>query len=226
MKYAILALLVACRPPTPPTIVSPPVVIEKLSSGELPPSRTITLDTSPKAERRAVAAEVFLRAYMYWFGTTEPREAAARARGDNLFDLWSQYLAALGLPDYHVDSPRVSKSNAIMLATIGRLGEALCVRTAERELGTSVPVEQRRVFAFDSQPNLSYTDFVSRFDVLHRTFLGYPFALASPSRGAVFYAMYQRVEQRHRAGGRLPADRLAWAAVCTALVQHPEAWLY
>lgn len=227
MRIVIVAFLIAgCNNSARVTIVPAADPITRSTSSELPPTRTIALDRSPKAERRAVPAEVFLRAYMQWFGTSEPRETALRARGDDLFDHWSQYLAALGLPDYHVDAPRVSKSNAIMLATIGRLGEALCVRTAERELGSNLPVDQRRVFAFDSKPDLSYTEFVPRFDILHRTFLGYPFSLAAQSRGSAFYAMYRRIEQRHLTGGRLSADRLAWVAVCTALVQHPEAWLY
>jgi hypothetical protein len=91
-------------------------------------------------------------------------------------------------------------------------------------------MEQRVVFAFDL-PKASQTqtddEFAERFDVLHRTFLGYPIKLAPPDRVERFHKLYAAVAARH-AGAKQPltADETAWAAVCTALVQHPEAELY
>jgi hypothetical protein len=62
---------------------------------------------------------------------------------------------------------------------------------------------------------------------LHRTFLGYPLRLAPPDRLDRFHTLFTQVAARH-AGAKQPlsADETAWAAVCTALVQHPEAELY
>jgi hypothetical protein len=69
-------------------------------------------------------------------------------------------------------------------------------------------------------------DFVPKLDVLHRTFLGYPLRLAPADRAQKFYLLFTEVEARHPKKNPLNADETAWAAVCTALVQHPEAELY
>ena len=179
-----------------------------------------------------VPPEVYLRAYLGWFGNLAPLDVQQRAKPKNLFDAWDDYLAALGLPDYKIDLPRQTQSNTLMLATLGRLGEALCARAAEHDLHAKTPLEQRVVFAFDtgapagSEANADDA-FAQRFDVLHRTFLGYPGALAPPDRVARFHQLFADVAARH-AGAKNPltADETAWVAVCTALVQHPEAELY
>ncbi|HET7501653.1 MAG TPA: hypothetical protein VFK02_11635 [Kofleriaceae bacterium] len=183
------------------------------------------LDPTPKQRRPMVPAEAILRAYLAWFGGLAPAEVVQRAHGGNLFDAWSSYLAALGLPDYHVDAPRVTQSNTVMLAALGRLGEALCIRSAEHDLGERPPVDARVVFAFEPVAGPTRAQFAAGFDVLHRTFLGYPASLAPADRVDRFYALFRQVAARHT-GHRLGADELAWAAVCTALVQHPEAGLY
>ena len=162
--------------------------------------------------------EVYLRAYIGWFGGLAPLDVQNRARPKGLFDAWDDYLAALGLPDYKIDLPRQGQSNTLMLATLGRLGEALCVRAAEHDLHARQPPV---VFAFDP-----HGDFAAGFDVLHRTFLGYPAKLAPPDRVEKFHALFQAVHDRHPAKNPLNADETAWAAVCAALVQHPEAELY
>lgn len=175
-----------------------------------------------------VSPETYLRAYLTWFGGLVPLDVQNRARPKGMFDAWDDYLAALGLPDYKIDLPRQTQSNTLMLATLGRLGEALCVRAAEKDLhGKPPPVDARNIFAFELVASPSQADFATRFDVLHRAFLGYPAKLAPPDRVAKFYALYQAVAQRH-AGAKQPltADETAWAAVCTALVEHPEAELY
>ncbi|MDB4963242.1 MAG: putative rane protein [Myxococcales bacterium] len=233
MALALLAL-VACQRSDKPAVIAPTGVviaprgelIAPAATDPLPAHGFVTLDTSLKARRRAVPAEVVLRAYLGWFGGLAPREAFLRARGNDLFDQWSYYLAALGLPDHHVDAPRVSQSNTVMLATMGRMGEALCIRSIERDLRTrTTPLADRVIFAFEPVVGPDRAAFASRFDVLHRTFLGYPATLAPTTRTERFFALYRAVAARHR-GGRLTADETAWAAVCTALVQHPEAWLY
>jgi hypothetical protein len=182
------------------------------------------LDRSPKQRRQMVPAEVLLRAYLTWFGGLAPAEVVQRAHGGNLFDQWSYYLAALGLPDHHVDAPRVSQSNTVMLAALGRLAEALCVRSAEHDLHERAPLASRVVFAFEPVAGPSRAQFAVGFDVLHLTFLGYPASLAPAERVDRYYALFRQVAARHR-GALLSPDETGWAAVCTALVQHPEAEL-
>jgi hypothetical protein len=223
MKSALVLVLVlvfsACTHPLPalsPSLATP-----------LPQAQAIALDTTPKERRRMVPPEVYLRAYLGWFGNLVPLDVQTRAKPKNLFDAWDDYLAALGLPDYRIDLPRQGGSNTLMLATLGRLGEALCVRAAEHDLHVKTPIDQRAVFAFDAKASPSPEQFAEQFDVLHRTFLGYPARLAPKDRVARFYTLYQYVAAHHaRAKQPLTGDESAWAAVCSALVQHPETELY
>jgi hypothetical protein len=215
VKPLALALLTACTAQT----------LAPSSPQPLPAPSASMIDTTPKARRRMVPPEVYLRAYLTWFGGLAPLNVQNRARPKGLFDAWDDYLAALGLPDYKIDLPRQTQSNTLMLATLGRLGEALCVRAAEHDLHAQngkLPVDQRVVFTFDVND-----DFAASLDVLHRTFLGYPLRLAPPDRLERFHTLFTQVAARH-AGAKQPlsADETAWAAVCTALVQHPEAELY
>ena len=144
-----------------------------------------------------------------------------------MFDAWDDYLSAVGLPDYKIDLPRQSQSNTLTLATLGRLGEALCARAAEHDLHGKPAPETRVVFAFDAAPHPSAEQFADGFDVLHRTFVGYPARLAPADRIARYFALYASVAERHASDKQaLTADELGWVAVCTALVQHPEAELY
>jgi len=203
-----------------------PDLIEPSDTQPLPAPTESTLDQSLKTRRRMVPPEVFLRAYLTWFGGLAPLEVVKRARGNDLFEQWVDYLVALGLPDYQLDTPRVTQSNPIMLAAIGRLGEALCVRSAEHDLHAHTPLEQRVVFAFDPMSEPSLPEFASRFDVLHRTFLGYPANLAPAGRVDRFFALHRQVAANHASNPKLSPDELGWVAVCTALVEHPEAGLY
>lgn len=214
MTRAFLLCLVACSSAIAPG-----------AQTALPAHQTKLIDTTPKERRRMVAPEVYLRAYLAWFGGLVPLDVQAKARPRGLFDAWDDYLAALGLPDYKTDVPRQTQSNTLMLATLGRLGEALCVRAAEHDLHAKTPLDQRVVFAFDVVAD-DDAAFAERFDVLHRTFLGYPAKLAPGDRVAKFHALYQDVAARHTGKGPLTADETAWVAVCSALVQHPEAELY
>ncbi|MEO6776962.1 MAG: hypothetical protein ABI467_28755 [Kofleriaceae bacterium] len=219
MRAALLVCLAACGAGA----------ITPSAPAALPAHQTRMVDTTPKERRRMISPEVYLRAYLVWFGGLVPLEVQRRARPKGMFDTWDDYLSALGLPDYKADLPRQLQSNTLMLATLGRLGEALCARAAEHDLhGGKTPLDQRIVFAFDPRgDDDSDAAFRRRFDVLHRTFLGYPADLAPPERVAKFHALWSDVAARHaHAKSPLTADETAWVAVCTALVQHPEAELY
>ena len=212
-----------------------PLVLAACAAGRVAPSAPEPLpaheeraiDTTPKEHRRMLPPEAYLRAYLGWFGGLAPLAVQQRARPRGMFDSWGDYLAALGLPDYKLDLPRQTQSNTLMLATLGRLGEALCVRAAEHDLHGKTPAAARVVFTFDAVASPDEAQFAARFDVLHRTFLGYPARLAPAARVPRYYALYRRVAAQH-AGRKQPLgpDETAWAAVCAALVQHPEAVLY
>jgi uncharacterized protein DUF1585 len=209
-----------------PSTPSAPNVPSAAPAPSAPPGHPAT-GVAPSAAPRAqmLPAEAMLRAYLTWFGGLTPEQVVQRAHGSNRFDGWAYYLAALGLPDYHVDAPRVSQSNTVMIAALGRLGEALCAYAAEHDLHDHPPPSARAVFAFEPVAGPTRDQFAAGFDVLHQTFLGYPARLAPADRVDRFHALYRQVAARHPRG-RLTADETAWAAVCTALVQHPEAELY
>jgi hypothetical protein len=183
------------------------------------------VDTTPKATQRLVPPEAYLRTYLMWFGGLAPRGVFLRARGEDLFDAWPAYLAALGLPDYRFDVPRAARTSTIMLAALGRLAEALCVRAVEHDLREHPALAERAIFAFDAHPAPSRAQFAEGFDVLHRTFLGYPAELAPADRLDRYFALYRDVVANHPSG-KLTGDELAWSAICVALVEHPEAELY
>ena len=204
--------------------------VKPSSVTELPRAvHQIKIDRSPKEPRRLMTAEVYLRSYLEWFGGLTPLEVQARAQPRGLFNDWKDYLAALGLPDYKFDVPRAQQSNTLMLAAVARLGEALCIRSVERDLkGGKEALDARIIFAFEETPGApTAAEFASRLDVLHRLFLGYPLRLAPSERAARYFKLYQQIVQGHakpKAG--LSPGQLGWAAICTALVQHPEVGLY
>ena len=214
----LLAVAAACAAPTQ---------LAPSTSEPLPAHRTVAIDTTPKERRRMVPPEVYLRAYLGWFGGLAPLDVQQRAKPKNMFDTWDDYLAALGLPDYKLDLPRQDQTNTLMLATFGRLGEALCVRAAEHDLHARTAAAARVVFTFEPVAAPDVTQFTERLDVLHRLFLGYPVRLAPADRVPRYYALFKHVSERH-AGKQQPLDpdETAWAAICAALVQHPEAELY
>ena len=177
--------------------------------------QTQSIDTTPKERRRMMPPEVYLRAYLGWFGGLAPLQVQQQAKPKGMFDTWDDYLAALGLPDYKIDLPRQTQSNSLMLATLGRLGEALCARAAEHDFHGAPP---KLIFTFDTA-----APFADGFDVLHRRFLGYPVRLAPADREPRFQALFEQVAAAHP--GKKSGE-LAWTAVCAALVQHPEAELY
>jgi len=205
----------------------------------LAPAGVLAEDTAPKEDLRMVPPEVYMRTYLQLFGGLAPLEVQKRARGGDgarLFDTWDDYVSALGFPDYRLDIPRQTQTNALMVATFERLGVALCDRAVEHDLegpkgGAPPPVHERAVFAFDVPPrgDVDARGFADRFDVLHRTFLGYPAALAPPQRTARFYQLYRDIVESHRKESpksRFSPQQAGWAAVCYGLVRHPEFHLY
>jgi hypothetical protein len=183
------------------------------------PVAVLAQDSSPKEEARILPAEVYLRTYLELFGGGPPLEVQRRARGGGLFDSWNDYAAALGLPDHRNDLPRASQSNALMVATADRLATALCVRAAEHDLrGAPGP---RLIFDFPATRPSTAAAFAPLFDVLHRTFLGYPAALAPAGRTAAFFALFQATAVRHKPGALAPVEA-GWVAVCLGLARHPE----
>jgi len=198
-------------------------------------------DTAPKEDLRLVPPEVYMRTYLQLFGGLVPIDAQKRARGGDgaaLFDTWDDYVSALGFPDHRFDIPRQTQTNALMIATFERLGVALCDRAVEHDLrgakGAKAagppPAPSRVVFAFEPvRGPMEAAAFAPRFDVLHRTFLGYPSSLAPPERTARFFELYRETVAHHAAlapRSRFSPEEAAWAAVCYGLVRHPEFHLY
>jgi hypothetical protein len=193
------------------------------------------LDTSPKEQLRLVPGEVLLRTFAQLFGARTPLEAQARARGNDggqLFDTFDDYLSALGLPDYRNDLSRAQQTNALMVATFERLAVALCDRAVERDLQSANPPPlHERLFAFTVPAgDLDAQGFAARFDVVHRSLLGYPARLGPESRTPSYYALYRATVVRHRAPGaprsRFTPEQAGWATVCYALARHPEFHFY
>ena len=189
-----------------------------------------------------MVAEAYVRSYLQVFGgltPLTPMEAQVAARGADgsaLFDTWNDYLLALGFPDYRIDIPRQGAPNAVMVAAFERVGVALCDRALEKDWKATpaTPVDKRLVFAFDAPAAgagaLDAAGFAAGFDVLHRTFLGYPAALAPTDRAARFLDVYNGVVAAHAATGsatsRFKPAEAGWAAICYGLVRHPEFHLY
>jgi hypothetical protein len=221
MRLAGLALaLAAC---------GPALVVAPKDQGVLAPVQVAPQDTSTKEDVRMMPAEAYLRTYLQLLGGLSPVEAQQRARGNEgsrLFDTWNDYAAALGLPDHRNDLPRATQTNALMMATFDRLAIALCVRAAEHDLRGDLPPAQRLLFAFAGLPRpVTVAAFAPTFDVLHRTFLGYPASLAPAGRSETFFHLFESTVARHEKAGTqrgLPPVEAGWAAVCLALARHPE----
>jgi hypothetical protein len=216
----------------------PPGVVAPGPKSALAPAGVLAEDTAPKEDLRLVPPEAYMRTYLQLFGGLAPLDVQKRARagdGAQLFDTWDDYVSALGLPDYRLDIPRQTQTNALMVATFERLGVALCDRALEHDLkapkgGAPPPVGQRLVFAFDAPAGeIDAAGFAPRFDALHRTFLGYPASLAPPERVARFYQLYKDIADNHAKAdprSRFSPSEAGWAAVCYGLVRHPEFHLY
>jgi hypothetical protein len=120
-----------------------------------------------------------------------------------------------------------------MIAAFERLGVALCDRSVEHDLKAKpeLLVRDRLVFAFEPPPEpVTDAAFGRGFDVLHRTFLGYPARLAPAGRADAFLDLYRQTVARHAdkaaPRSRFTPSEAGWAAVCYGLVRHPEFHLY
>ena len=201
----------------------------------IPGHDAVPEDTSPKDAPRLMPAETYVRSYLAIFGGLSPIASQAALQGSSggaLFDTWDDYLSSLGFPDYRVDLPRGAQTNALMLATYERIGIALCDRAVEKDLmgASPPPVDQRIVFAFDvPDAPLDQAAFATRFDVLHRTFLAYPAALAPTDRTGRFFQLYQDTVAHHgdkSVKSAFTPPLAGWAVVCQGLIRHPEFHLY
>jgi hypothetical protein len=194
----------------------------------VPGHQTIAQDSSHKESPNLPAAESYMRTYLQLFGGLSPLAAQQQlsAGGTGLFDSWTAYLGALGLPNYAIDLPRQGQTNALMMATFERLGLALCDKAVEKDLKASpaVPPEKRLIFAFDvPKDKVDAAGFAPRFDVLHRTFLSYPAAMAPTDRTARFFKLYSDTIAKHDAkASKFTPNEAGWAAVCSGLLRHPE----
>ena len=228
LGLASLAAAACSRPSEPQATVS------EVPVTAIPGHESLVEDTSRKAEPRMLSQEALIRSYLAIFGDLTPLAMQTRLRAGStaLFDTWGDYLGALGLPNYETDTPRMGQTNALMLAAFERVGVALCDKAAAADLGKApAPLAQRKVFRFEVPATpLTEAEFRARFDLLHRTFLSYPVALAPEDRTPRFYALYTDVLARHgsAASGAFTATPVeaAWASVCYGLVRHPEFHLY
>ncbi len=219
-----LLSLSACKEAEP---TAPSQTIE-----QLPGHGQLAQDTTHKESPRLVPAEAYIRTYLTLFGglTALQAQAQLQAGGGALFDTWTAYLGALGLPNYATDLSRNTQTNALMMASFERLGVALCDKAVEKDLKGTPPVsvENRLIFNFDvPKTPLSEAEFSTRFAKLHRKFLGYPASLAPTDRTARFFALYNDIVKAHSPmGSRFSATDAGWAAVCQGLIRHPEFQLY
>jgi hypothetical protein len=232
--WALMAamLLAGCARANEPPPQNEPEPIPSVPVGAIPGHGSLSEDNSHKEGPRLLPAEVYIQMYLDVFGGLSPleAEAASKATDATLFDHWTDYLASLGLPDYQRDVARVGQTNAIMIATFERIGVALCDKAVERDLRATpkLPVTKRTVFAFElTAIEPTDAEFAARFDVLHRTFLGYPAALAETPRLARFLDLYRKTVERHKTTPTaFSASEAGWAAVCHGLVRHPELHTY
>jgi hypothetical protein len=226
LPLALLALpaLGACSNKAPPE--------QTVSVSTLPGHGALPEDTTTKEAPRLMLAEAYMRSYLALFGGLSPLAAQTLARGTDgsqLFDTWNDYLLTLGFPAYTLDIPRQSAPNAVMVASFERVGIALCDRALEHDwLGTAPPpAAQRLIYAFDMPTGTpTQADFAAGFDVMHRTFLNYPAALAPTDRTTRFFTLYSDVVAAHTQKTRFTPAQAGWAAVCYGLVRHPEFHLY
>jgi hypothetical protein len=223
-------------PGTPPTTEPEgPQPVRPRTLQEIPGHENLPQDNTPKEAERLVAPEVLMRSYLTLFGGLAPLTLQTQLRamnGATLFDTWNDYLSALGVPDHAADIPRSPQTNALMLAAFERIGVALCDRAVTTDFAATPPA-RKSVFRFDLPAGgraLTDAEFATRFDVLHRLFLGYPASLAPTARTARFQQLYRDAVARRTGAGAVTtafsAPQAGWAVVCYGLIRHPEFHLY
>ncbi len=201
----------------------------------IPGHESLAQDTTVKEGPRVLAAEVYMRSYLMLFGGLSPvaAQTALRAKDGALFDAWRDYLAALGVPDYRNEIGRSTQTNALMVATFERIGVALCEAAVEKELKDTArpPVDKRQIYPFEVTAESPEAEFTARFDLMHRTFLGYPASEAATDRTKRFFALYNETIARHKDKAtptptRFTPAQAGWATVCMGLIRHPEFHVY
>jgi hypothetical protein len=209
-----------------PTGISPTPV------PEIPGHENLPVDNSRKEGPRLLSGETLIRSYLSLFGGLAPLEMQTRLRGTTptgqnaLFDTWIDYLSALGMPDYGLDTPRFDQTNPLMLAAFERIGVALCDRAVTSDL-RNTDTAQRVVFRFAlTTAAPSDTELDQRIGVLHRRFLAYPLAMAPDGRAARFRQLYRGTVARAATRPGMNPTEAAWATVCYAFVRHPEFHVY
>ena len=218
----------ACTKAPEPTKAAP--VSGKVE--DLPGHESLRVDNSHKEGPRTLSAESYIRSYLFLFGGLSPLASQTALRGsgasvdNSLFDTWSDYLGALGMPDYREDVARSTQTNALMIATFERIGVALCDRATEHDLKNGAT--PTTIFTFKKTAALpTRAEFDERFDALHRRFLGYPAKLATTDRGTRFFTLFTSASgAAPDAGVRLTGQDAGWTAVCYGLIRHPEFHLY
>jgi hypothetical protein len=237
MRRALFVTTVAIAACGKGTITIPPdknPVVPSVPVTSIPGHEDLPQDITVKEGPRLLPAETYMRSYLQLFGGLAPLDAQTALRGTNgLFDTWKDYLAAMGMPDYTLEIARNPQTNSLMIAAFERMGVALCDRAVEKELqaDTRPPAAQRTIFAFDlTTAEPTQAEFTERFDVLHRTFLGYPVKLAETDRVARFFKVYGDTVAAHAAKGApkysFTPPLAGWATVCYGLVRHPEFHAY
>ena len=113
--------------------------------------------------------------------------------------------SALGFPDYRLDVPAADADQRadgrdVRAARASRCATARVEHDLERRRPRARPSSRAPRSSRSTPPkgDVAAAAFAPRFDVLHRTFLGYPASLAPPQRMARFYAALPR----HRGGPR------------------------
>jgi hypothetical protein len=199
---------------------------------EIPGHENLPVDNSRKEGPRLLSGETLIRSYLSLFGGLAPLEMQTRLRGTTptgqaaLFDTWTDYLAALGMPDYGLDIPRFDQTNPLMLAAYERIGVALCDRAVTSDL-RATDATQRVVFRFNLPAGApSDTELDQRIGMLHRRFLAYPLAMAPDGRAARFRQLYRDTAARTATRPGMNPTEAAWATVCYAFVRHPEFHVY
>ena len=102
---------------------------------QLPGHGQLAQDTTHKETPRLVPAEAYIQNVpdaVWWTYLALQAQAQLQAGGGALFDSWTAYLGALGLPNYATDLSRNTQTNALMVASFERLGVALCDKAVEK----------------------------------------------------------------------------------------------
>ncbi len=230
IAFALFAAFAAAGCSKTPDPAKAEPVLGKAS--DLPGHESLKVDNSHKEGPRTLSGESYIRSYLFLFGGLSPIDSQTALRGSgttadtSLFDTWSDYLGALGMPDYREDIARSTQTNALMIAAFERIGVALCDRATEHDLKSGLT--PATVFTFKKTATMpTRAEFDERFDVLHRRFLGYPAKLAPTDRGSRFFTVFSDASGTAAdAGVRLTGQDAGWTAVCYGLIRHPEFHLY